>query len=319
MSWIGIQAGFRGWALGMIAAALAGPAGAQSFLEKPTGAVRVITWNIAENSVFHESQDELASELGRPAQFRRVIRALQPDVVCLQEASRGADAAAALMNSVLPLGTGGPWQAHAILDNVILTRFALTHRSEDVVSVGERRRGHATGLVDLPSQFDADLYIICAHFESRSGEDRLRLRNLHAQAVVDRIADARTAGGAVDLPRNTGFVVLGDLNVVDSPAPYIERLVAAGLTDLLPRHNTRGVDVYTWRVDVGRFPPNALDRILLGGESLHVEKSFVLNTTIMTFEELQSWNLRSIDVMRNPHAGLHDHLPVVADLVPRRR
>jgi endonuclease/exonuclease/phosphatase family metal-dependent hydrolase len=249
------------------------------------------------------------------------MRALKPDVICLQEASRGADVAAALLNSVLPLGGGGQWQAHGVLDNVIITRFDLKHRSQDVVSLGERRRGHAVGLVDLPAEFDGDIYVVCAHFESRSGEDRLRLRNMHAEAVVDRLSDARTPGGAFDLPRHTGFVVLGDLNVVheDDPAPYIERLVAAGLSDLRPRHNARGSDDYTWRVDSGRFPPNALDRILLGGESLHVTRSFVLNTTVMTFEELQRSGLRSIDVMRNPLAGMHDHLPVVADVIPRRR
>lgn len=317
MPWKRAPAVFRLCALGVIAAALPGPADAQSFLDKPAGAIRIVTWNIAENSIFHESRGD-TTEVGRPAQFRRVMRALNPDVVCLQEASRGAEAAAALMNSVLPLGNGDVWQAHAVLENVILTRFGLTERSEDVVAVGERRRGHAVGLVDLPAHFDGDLYVICGHFESRDGNDRLRLRNVQADAIVNRISDATTPGGAVNLPSHTSVVVLGDLNVVDSPAPYIERLVAAGLTDLLPRHNGHGDDIYTWRVDFGQYPPNALDRILLGGETVIVEKSFVLNTTIMSFHELQLWNLRSIDVMRNPLTGMHDHLPVVADITPRR-
>jgi len=315
MSWIHVRPRLRHWAIGATAAALAGPANAQSFLEKAAGAVRIVTWNIAANSIFQEGPNH-TPDLGRPAQFRRVMRALKPDVVCLQEATRGADAARALMNSVLPLGAGGMWHAHAILGNVLLTRFELTHSGEDVVSWGERRRGHAAGLVDLPAQFAGDLYVICAHFESRSGDDRLRLRNLQADAIVDRIADARTPGGRIDMPAHTSVIVLGDLNVVDSPAPYIDRLVAAQLTDLLPRHNARGEDTYTWRVDDGRFPPNALDRILVGGESLRVAKSFVLNTTNMTTEELRSWDLRAVDVMRDPRAGILDHLPVVADLVP---
>jgi endonuclease/exonuclease/phosphatase family metal-dependent hydrolase len=318
MSWFGTQAAVRQYVLGLVALALVGPAAAQDFLDKPPGAVRIVTWNIAANSIFPEGPDSLTSGIGRPAQFRRVMRALKPDVICLQEASRGADPAVALLNNVLPLGDR-KWQAHGVLDNVIITRFDLTHRSQDTVVLGERRRGHAAGLVDLPAEFDGDIYVVCARFESRSGQDRLRLRNMHADAVADRLSDARTPGGAFNLPEPTGFVVLGDLNVVDDPAPYIERLVAAGLTDLRPRHNARGSDNYTWRVDGGRFPPNALDRILLGGESLQVIHSFVLNTTIMTFEELQRSELRSIDVMRNPLLGWHDHFPVVADVIPRRR
>jgi hypothetical protein len=39
----------------------------------------------------------------------------------------------------------------------------------------------------------------------------------------------------------------------------------------------------------------------------------------MSYRELVDTGLRSIDVMRDPHAGIHDHLPVVIDFVPQSR
>lgn len=298
--------------------AMAQPAVAQSFLNKPSGAVRVMTWNIGANSIFPEAPGADTASVGRPAQFRRVIRALQPDVLCLQEVSRGARETAALLDGLLPLADGGGWQSHGVLDNVIVSRFALRHRDQEVVIDGVRQRGHAIALVDLPPGFSGGLYVLCAHLESGAGADRVRLRELQARAMARHIQGAGARGGAAALPPQTTYLVLGDLNVIDEPARYVDVLRIAGLTDVLPRQNGVGPDFYTWRNDAQPYAPNALDRILFGGSTVEVANAFVLNTTTMSQDALKKSGMTPVDVLRFADRRIHDHLPVVADFRPVR-
>lgn len=295
--------------------ALAQPAVAQSFLDKPRGAVRVMTWNIGANSIFPEAPGAATERVGRPAQFRRVIRALQPDVLCLQEVSRGARESAALLDGLLPLADGGGWQSHGVLGTVIVSRFALRQADQEIVTDGVRRRGHAIALVDLPSGFPGDLYVLCAHLESGAGADRVRLRERQARAMARHIQGARAGSGAAALPPQTAYVVLGDLNVIDEPAPYVDVLRRIGLTDVLPRQNGVGPEFYTWRNDTEPYPPNALDRILFGGSTVEVANAFVLNTTTMSGDALRQSGMTLVDVLRFADRGIHDHLPVVADFL----
>jgi hypothetical protein len=189
--------------------------------------------------------------------------------------------------------------------------------------------------VNLPNDsYSRDLYVICAHFQSRAGQAQIELRQRQADAIVAWIRDAKAVGGKITLPQNTPFTVLGDLNVIDNPSRSLETLLTgdisdertfgpdirpdwdgSDLTDVLPHHNESGADTYTWRDDTQPFPPGVLDRILYADSVVTIGRSFVLNTTRMTDAELRSAGLRSTDVMREPAKGVYDHLPVVADLV----
>ena len=52
--------------------------------------------------------------------------------------------------------------------------------------------------------------------------------------------------------------------------------------------------------------------------NVYRDSIFPPDTTTMSYDQLVKANLRTIDVMRDPQAGIHDHYPVVVDLVPRR-
>jgi hypothetical protein len=71
------------------------------------------------------------------------------------------------------------------------------------------------------------------------------------------------------------------------------------------------------RNDLDRFPPGILDRILYSDSVLSSVNQFVLDTTAMTYGELIGAGLRAIDVMRDPQTGIHDHFPLVIDVVLR--
>jgi len=62
----------------------------------------------------------------------------------------------------------------------------------------------------------------------------------------------------------------------------------------------------------GRLSP---ERVRIANSSLASQAvGPPLNTTEMSYEELVEHGLRSIDVMLDPQAGIHDHLPLVIDL-----
>ncbi len=298
--------------------------------------IRVMTWNIGADSVFPPAGARLdVPGEGRPGQFARVLRALRPDVMCLQEVTHKPKDVAAFVTAILPSGVGQTWRAHTFFDSAIVSRFPLTSKAGRVFTQGALRRGHATALVDLPNDsYSRDLYVICAHFQSRAGQAQIELRQRQADAVVAWIRDAKAVGGKITLPQNTPFTVLGDLNVIDTPSPSLETLLTgdisdertfgpdirpdwdgSDLIDLLPHHNERGADTYTWRDDTEPFPPGVLDRILYADSVITIGRSFVLNTTSMTDDELRRAGLRATDVMREPAKGVYDHLPVVTDFV----
>jgi endonuclease/exonuclease/phosphatase family metal-dependent hydrolase len=203
-----------------------------------------------------------------------------------------------------------------------------------IVAEGPLRRGHAAALIELPRQdYSRDLYVICAHFQSKAGPAERLLRQRQSDAIVAWIRDAKSADGEITLPQGTPFVVLGDLNVIDHPSSSLNTLLTghiadeqafgpdirpdwdgSNLTAALPHHNESGSETYTWRDDTQPFPPGALDRIVYSDSVITVARSFVLNTMRMTDGALHRAGLHATDVMRDPANGIYDHLPVVADL-----
>jgi endonuclease/exonuclease/phosphatase family metal-dependent hydrolase len=321
---------------GVTSRALQPEGDASVFAMDASGDVRLMTWNVGDNS-FIANRRVLSERVveGRPGQFARILRAVRPDVLCLQQVTSDPEDVARFVTDVLPPGAGHAWQAHAILDNVIVSRFPLVSRGGRTFTQGRLRRGHAVALVDLPDgRHPRDLSVTCVHFQSNTGRAEMSLRQRQADAIVSWIRDAKSAGGAVTLAPGTPLVIAGDFNVIEQPSPSLNTLLTgdiveeqrfgadirpdwdgSDLTDILPHHNESGAETYTWRDDTQPFPPGALDRILYSDSVIRVGRSFVLDTTRMTGGERKRAGLQATDTMRDPAKGVHDHLPVVADLI----
>jgi endonuclease/exonuclease/phosphatase family metal-dependent hydrolase len=314
------------------------------FLQKPSSQhLRVMSFNPYWDSIFPDDdpQNDPWRQYGKSAEFVRIVQAVQPDVVCLQEINpvRDPQQVADILAAVLPPGEGESWHAHSGEDNVIAARFDLRLRdSERVIPGTGTGFGHAVALIDLPdAAYAQDLYLVCAHFKSQGGQANIEARQAHADAIVHWIRDLQTPGGAVDLPARTPIVVLGDLNVYDTdPAYHLTTLLTGDivneadygpdtppdwdgtpLADALPRHNGTGEETYTWRDDTQPYNPGELDRILYTDSVLSVDHAFVLNTMAMTKADLAAAGLEAGDVLLNPSTGHYDHLPLVVDFALR--
>lgn len=311
------------------------------FVSKSNGeSIRVMTYNINWDSIFpaDDPKNHSYREFSQDDKFYRLMRALKPDVLCLQEIHhiRTHEELGAFLAEALD--DHRRWQVVNVRDTVIATHFDLIEDGFEVYTRGIRpSMAQAAALVDLPEERfgHADLYVICAHFKADGGIGDIRERGRQADVIMRQVRDFKSPGDKLDLPNNTPYIILGDLNVYDTdPALHLQTLLTgdiqfeqdygsdvipdwdgSSLADVLPSHNGLESEFYTWRADSSPFNPGALDRILFTDSVLQVSNAFVLNTTLLTDEALEALGLQRDDVVLDASTGYYDHLPIVVDFV----
>lgn len=160
----------------------------------PSPHIRVLTWNVGSNSIFVDPGPGRGSDLDgqRPAQFARIMRALRPHVVCLQEIHlpRTADDVAALLDTILPM-SGGGWQTYGVRDVVIATPFRLSLQAARQEDFGNGPRTHVMALVTAPTD---SLYVVCAHMQSRGTPADIASRQRQADVIMQGLREVRLPG-----------------------------------------------------------------------------------------------------------------------------
>jgi endonuclease/exonuclease/phosphatase family metal-dependent hydrolase len=302
--------------------------------QQSSSGVRVMSWNVHVNSI-------LPPNGVRNESFARIVRALDPDVIALQEVI-APDLPAQLrrlMNEYIPLEDNRSWHVHTVSDNVIISRYPMRWRGGEIavphplpeVGLPDFHYGFAAALLELPE--NAGLLIVAMHNKSGGDENDVRLRQNHADAIVRWMRDSRDSEQENSIPDYTPVVILGDMNAVpnSSMAP-LETLVTGDIADEVhfgpdtridwdgtdmsdarPSHNALGRDYYTWRNDELPFAPSALDRILYTDSVMSVRHSFVLNTMTLSPDELANLGLQKLDVLYDGNPRYYDHLPLVVD------
>jgi endonuclease/exonuclease/phosphatase family metal-dependent hydrolase len=301
--------------------------------QNPCG-VRVMSWNVKLSSI-------LPPKGVRNESFARIVRAIDPDVIALQEVM-APDLAAQLtrlMNGLIPLDGNRSWQVHTVSDNVIISRYPMQWRGGELTvpyplpQLGQPNfhYGFAASLLELPE--GAGLLVIAMHNKSGGAENDVRLRQIHADAIVRWIRDSRDSAQERLIPDYTPVVILGDMNAVPnaSMAP-LETLLTGDIadeetfgpdaridwdgtdiTDARPSHNALEREYYTWRNDDLPFMPSALDRILYTDSVMTVRHRFVLNTVTLPPDELVTLGLQKSDTLYDGNPRYYDHLPLVVD------
>jgi hypothetical protein len=132
-------------------------------------------------------------------------------------------------------------------------------------------------------------------------------------------------GGVIDLPQDTPFIILGDLNLVGDRQQLTTLVTGeiintqlfgnggppdwddSDLEDLISQQTDKRT-VYTWRNDNSSFPPGRLDFQIYSNSVMKDEKSFVIQTEIMSADRLTQFGLQQYDT-RNAS----DHFPKITD------
>ncbi|MCH2138118.1 MAG: endonuclease/exonuclease/phosphatase family protein [Phycisphaerales bacterium] len=273
-----------------------------------TGGTRVVSWNV-----------EFGGLIENPDPFVRILSALQPDVLLLQELEpdQEADAIAA----VLRRGVPGDWHVHlgpvgGRLRSAVASRLpaapipmldALQRR--DTTDRGVRAASLAVEVPGTGRVLMTSLHLKCCG-SAHGPEDMTRIAEVLAVKQAVAAAHAHTPFDAA--------VIGGDLNLVGSTVPLDlltmdGEAMLGGVGDLAVANAMRpaGGGLQTWNKDGQRYTPGRLDWITYTAASVHAAHAFVLATDECTPEALQRAGLKASDA-----EDAADHLPVVVDLVP---
>jgi len=277
-------------------------------LTSAAGAIRILTWNVLWSNII---------EAGTKDYFRRILQAVQPDIINLQEILEH-DETAALIEEWLPLEQGS-WHYLGFSDRVTISRFPIVW---DWPPTYEPLHGRYT-LVPVEVTQGERLLVFNAHLSFGSyGEER----QLEADSFIAFLREMMTPGGAVAVQEGTPFVLLGDLNLVGDAQqlrtlltgqivntgqygqPHAPDWDGSHLADLFPLHTGSRMG-FTWQVDEGGFWPGKLDYFIYSDSVMEVVDSFVVNTATMSKTQLATYGLEKDDCRM-----ASDHLPVVVDV-----
>jgi len=281
-----------------------GAGGAAGFPPPPADGIRVVSWNVL-----------LASPRTKPAPFARVLGALAPDVVLLQEWDGAtADELAAWFANHVP-SPDAAWRA------VVSAGWgvALVARGP-LEAVGPARVPRPVEAPADPRRADDALRLVAGRAETRLGPVCAASLHLKCCGAADgaqeaqRRAEARLASETLRVAFAGSMpcvrVVGGDLNLVGSDVPL--ELLRIGLdagggalaiadTPVLGDRAT-----YTWLQPWSRFAPGRLDWVLHGTET--TSRAFALDPRRLDDETLARAGLERDD------GAASDHLPLVVDL-----
>jgi endonuclease/exonuclease/phosphatase family metal-dependent hydrolase len=301
-------------------------AGAADPLARAPGTdFRAVSWNVGRETIFR-----------RPDAYGALLRALDPDLLVLDEVAGGHSAreVEALLERILPgaepwhavYGTSGGSQRGVIaargavpqMASSFMSRLPYPDSARDVIGDDTTRAARDW----LRSRLDASvpatgatvqiggrrLLAVTVDLESAGvpGSPRDRLRRIEALRIRDAVTAAVRAGGL------DGVLVAGDLNLVASPDPL--DILAAGpdvdgsaLLVPLPLR-LDGASAATWENPEEPFTPGRLDFVLVGDAALAVAGGFVFRAGDLSPEWRERYGLAA------DASAVTDHLPVVTDL-----
>ena len=280
---------------------------AEPILMEKTG-TRLVTYNTLNTGIL---------ESDRQPKFQRIIQALDPDIIALQEHSEWNEIGD-IISSWFPEDTW--YQGYTFRDLVVLSKYPIINQANLISS--ERTM---CALLQTDDPINPYLLILNSHFSCCDNDDD---RHEQVDELVQVLREWRlNDNGPFDLPEGTPMFHVGDFNFVG----YREQIetVTAGniqdegnygsdfpldwdgtaITDLFSRQTHKRM-AYTWRSDGSSFNPGKLDYVLYTDSNLSILNHFVLNTLAMPDSVLNEWELEAEDTNE-----ASDHLPRIVDFM----
>jgi endonuclease/exonuclease/phosphatase family metal-dependent hydrolase len=296
-------------------------------LARPEGtSLRVMSWNVSGRNLLERSE-----------RFRRIVSAVRPDLLLLDEVSAGLSSEA--IRALLPHGGeagADQWEvlygeAGGRQRGVIAARGGRIRRvpslervdypAELTTKLGGVRPPGFGGVRDGVPTLGAAVELSGAWLLASTSDLQCCGNGVDTPEEMIRLAEAETIGASIRraLSANAdgvdGVIVAGDFNLIGSRQPLI--LLSSGLdrdgSDLAVSHplGLTGLADATWSgARAARaFPPGRLDFLSYSDSSLRLERAFVLSTSSLPAAWLEAHGLEADDSV---HAS--DHYPIVADL-----
>lgn len=277
------------------------------------GVIRIMSWNTANGSLFDN-----------PEPFARVLAAIDPDVIFLQELTDRNSASqleSFLDRRLLPdgsnqwqvvFGAGGGNLRCAIASKLPLEP-AEPFQLLPYPDWPDRSLRVAGGVIET-----ADKRILCVSVHLRCcggiGSQQDFIRILEVETIREELRKL-IESGSID-----GVIVAGDFNLVGSRRPLdllTTRLDVPGLSLIEAEpYQLDGRSNATWSDRKQSFVPGRLDYLLFSNRTMALQSTFVLDARDLIPQALHRFGLRVDDT-----ASASDHFPVVADVlwIPSKR
>ena len=271
----------------------------------------------------------------RASALRRILAAVDPDVILLEEIRSVPDRVAADYLFALMDEKPAGWHVLKVGGerSLVVSPFPILQADW----LGES----GAVLLQLEGEGDeesGEIGATAGAARARSGSNQLLVivlstpccnlqteRQEEIDGIMAYVRDAREPGGRIDVPPGTPIMMMGDANLVGLAQNRITLLTGdivdrerygppfmpdwddTPFSDLIPRHTHRP---YTFTWHGSDFPPGRLDYVIYGASELEIGNRFVLYTPEMPPKALARYGLEAEDT-----DVVTDHLPVVADLV----
>ncbi|MEA3505635.1 MAG: T9SS type A sorting domain-containing protein [Bacteroidota bacterium] len=272
---------------------------------------RLMTYNVLHEGITDPERKEY---------FTRIFRAVEPDIITLNECwDVTAKEAKEVLDEALPLDNNEGWiTVKRDGSSITCSRFEIIQSW----NVNPGRRMTAT-LINIPdNRSDRDILIFNGHLKCCDADD---IRQREVDRLVNFIIDAQTEGGEIDIPENTPFLLAGDLNLVGNRQQLqtithgeIINTLTYGNGRLLDWDNTPLQDVIsshtdeptaiTWRNNRSSYWPGRLDFTIISNSALEARNAFTIQTEKMSSERLAEFGLHAEDTKE-----ASDHLPKITD------
>ena len=269
--------------------------------------IRIISYNTWNDGILDDE---------RKPRFKRIIQALDPDVIALQE-HWDWDEIDDIIQSWFPQEE---WFASwTYRDLVVLSRFPIL---EDANMISSERT--MAVLLDTESELGKDLLVFNSHLSCCANNDD---RQQQVDEFISVWRDWISGGeGPFEIDTETPFVHVGDFNFVgyrqqvetirtgdiqneaDHGPDFPPDWDSSDIIDLFSRHTHKRMG-YTWRSDGSSFNPGKLDYVFYSDATIDTGRHFTLNTLAIDEGTLLEMGLESEDTNE-----ASDHLPRVFDI-----
>lgn len=265
--------------------------------------LRVATFNARMDNIFTPAGD---------AAFGKLISALRPDVIALQEIyDHTAQQTLVLVSKYYPsMSPLSLYSLKAEPDIVLISRYPII----DIENIA----GNGVFHLSSKNALGTNLIVIASHLPAGDKDSE---RAEEADKLVKAISEINSGNFKFNVEKNAPIIMLGDFNLVGSSAQYrtlVDGKLSTGET--LPPDAGVGSFAqaqpvqpfvpmtYTWRNAASDYPASHLDYIFYTSSTLELKNSLALFT-----EELPSEYLTQYGLDYSASSDASDHLPFVAD------
>jgi endonuclease/exonuclease/phosphatase family metal-dependent hydrolase len=276
-----------------------------NLLKQQSTDLRIMSYNVLSDGIF---------DIQRQPAFQRIIRAMQPDILCFQEIyDHSSLEVAQLMEVFLPSMENAQWFHRRVSPDIILvSRYPITAAASS--------DGNGIFQIDVNEQ---PIIVVDAHLPCCNNDMERQIEIDRLMSFIRASIDGLTN---ILIQNQTPIFIVGDMNLVGDRQQQISLITGDILNENLfgedfnPDWDGSSLDdaipfeygqphAVTWFNRFGSFSKGRLDYLLYTGSVVELNNALALQTANLPMADLAALELFSSDT-----EVASDHYPCIMDV-----